>query len=191
MGHTTVSDLLQSLKSSLTALNPAGVTQLSIDGLHTNWKPFEELTEDRNISDPELPQIINTGSYGLHIVHGAFKTGAVATGWHTDNLLKSLQYLFSDSPAKREDYMKVSTMKKLPLQFCATRWLEDIAFTKRAIIIWPDIKVYITQDPSLKFQRTTALQLYKDISKIFSFQHSYSSAKMLHPFLEVFQTERQ
>ena len=135
MGHTTASDLLQSLKSSVTALNPAGLIQLSMDGPHTNWKLFEELTEDRNISDPELPQLINTGSCWLHIVHGAFKTGAVATGWHIDNLLKSLWYLFSDSPAKREDYMKVSTMKKLPLQFCATRWLEDIAVAERAIII--------------------------------------------------------
>ena len=59
-------------------------------------------------------------------------------------LLKLLWYLFSDSPAKRKDYMKVSTMKKLPLQFCTTRWLEDIAVAKRAIIIRPDSKVYIT-----------------------------------------------
>ena len=62
------------------ALNPVGLIQLSMDGPHTNWKLFEELTEDRNISDPELPQLINTGSCGLHIVHGVFKTGAVATG---------------------------------------------------------------------------------------------------------------
>ena len=106
---------LQSLKSSVTALNPAGLIQLSVDCPHTNWKLFEELTEDGNTSDPELPQPINTGSCGLHIIHGAFKTGAVARGWHIDNLLKSLWYLFSDSPAKREDYMKVSTVKKLPL----------------------------------------------------------------------------
>ena len=116
LGHTTASDLLQSLKSSVTAQNLAGLIQLSEDGPHTNWKLFEELTEDSNISDQELPRLINTGSCGLHIVHGAFKTGAVATGLHIDNLIKSL--LFSDSPAKREDYMKASTMKKLPLQFC-------------------------------------------------------------------------
>ena len=119
--------------------------QLSIDNPHTNWKCFEQLTEDRNISDPELPQFVNTGLCGLHIVHGAFKTGAVATGWHIDNMLKLLWYLFSDSPAKREDYKQVSIMNKLPLQFYTTRWLEDIAVAKRAIIIWPDIEVYITQ----------------------------------------------
>ena len=56
-----------------------------MDGPHTNWKLFEELTEGRNISDPEIPQLINMDSCGLHIVHGAFKTCAVATGWHIDN----------------------------------------------------------------------------------------------------------
>ena len=65
LGHTTASDLLQGLKSSVTALNPAGLIQLSMDDPSTNWKPFEELTEDRNITDPELPQLINTGSCGL------------------------------------------------------------------------------------------------------------------------------
>ena len=117
LGHTAASDLLQSLNSSVTALNPTGLIQLLMDGSHTNWKLFEELTENRNISDPELPQLINTGSCGLHIVHGAFQTDAVVTGWYIDNLFKSLWYLISDLPAKREDYMKVSTMKKLPLQF--------------------------------------------------------------------------
>ena len=90
LGHTTASDLLQCLKNSVTALNPAGLIQLSMDCPHTNWKLFEQLTEDRIISDPELPQHIKTSSYGLHVVHGAFKTFPVATGWHIDNPLKSL-----------------------------------------------------------------------------------------------------
>ena len=60
-----------------------------------------------------------------------FKGGAIATGWHIDILLQSLWYLFSDAPAKKEDYMKVSTSKKFPLPFCATRWLEDVAVAER------------------------------------------------------------
>ena len=50
-----------------------------------------------------------------------------------------LWYLFSDAPAKKEDFMKISESKKFPLQFCATRWLEDIAVAERAIFIWPDV----------------------------------------------------
>ena len=68
-----------------------------------------------------------------------------AIGWHIDNLLRSLWYLFSDAPAKKEDFLKVSTSKKFPLQFCVTRWLEDVAVAERAILIWPDMQVFIAQ----------------------------------------------
>ena len=88
LGHSTAEDLLQSLKTSLDKLNPANLIQISIDGPLTNWKLLEELVKDRAISDPEIPQLINVGSCGLHIVHGAFKTGATAKGWHIDNMLK-------------------------------------------------------------------------------------------------------
>ena len=116
-----------------------------MDGPSTNWKLYDELSKDRANSDPDLPELINVGSCGLHIIHGAFKRGAVATGWHIDNLLRSLWYLFSDAPAKKEDFMKISESKKFPLQFCATRWLEDIAVAERAILIWPDVQKFITQ----------------------------------------------
>ena len=96
----TPEDLLQSLKTSLDKLNPANLVQISVDGPHMNWKLLEEIVKDRIISDPEIPQLINVGSCGLHIVHEAFKTGAAATGWNTDNLLKSMWFVFSNSPNK-------------------------------------------------------------------------------------------
>ena len=61
-----------------------GLTQLSVDGPSTNWKLLDELSEDCVNSDPEL---INVSSCGLHIIHGAFKRGTIATGWYIDNLL--------------------------------------------------------------------------------------------------------
>ena len=81
LSHTSAQDLL---KSFLTTLNPMGLIQLFVDGPSTNWKLLDELSEDRVNSDPEL---INVGSCELHINHGAFKRGAIATGWHIDNLL--------------------------------------------------------------------------------------------------------
>ena len=92
-----------------------GLIQLSMDGPSTNWKLLDELSEDRLNSDPALPELINVGSCGLHIIHGTFERGAIATGWHIVNLLQSLWYLFPDAPAKKEDYMKVSTSKKIPI----------------------------------------------------------------------------
>ena len=46
LGHTSAQDLLKSLQSLLTTLNPMGLIQLSTDGPHTNWKLLDELFED-------------------------------------------------------------------------------------------------------------------------------------------------
>ena len=81
LGHTSAQDL-KSLQSLLTTLNPKGLIWLSMDGPSTSWKLLDRLSEDQVNSDPEL---INVSSCGLHIIHGAIKTGAIATGWHIDN----------------------------------------------------------------------------------------------------------
>ena len=72
LGHTSAQDLLKSLQSPLTTLNPMGLIQLFMDGPSTNWKLYDELSKDRANSDPDLPELINVGSCGLHIIHGAF-----------------------------------------------------------------------------------------------------------------------
>ena len=46
LGHTSAQDLLKSLQSLLTPLNPMGLIQLSMDGPSTNWKLLDELSED-------------------------------------------------------------------------------------------------------------------------------------------------
>ena len=51
-----------------------------MDGPNTNWKLLDELIKDKTISDPEISHLINVGLCGLHVVHGAFKDGANATG---------------------------------------------------------------------------------------------------------------
>ena len=55
-----------------------------MDGPSSNWKLLNELSENQVNSDAELPDV---GLCGLHIIHGNFKRGAIATGWHIDNLL--------------------------------------------------------------------------------------------------------
>ena len=87
LGHTSAQDLLKSVQSLFTTLNLMGLIQLSMDGPNINWKLLDELSEDQVNYDPELPELINVSSYGLYIIHEAFKRGAVATGWHIDNLL--------------------------------------------------------------------------------------------------------
>ena len=95
------------------------------------------------VKKPECPDLIDISSCGLHAVHGAFKTGANATGWKVDNLLRSLWYLFSESHARRADYTAITTSECFPLQFCSTRWVEDVAPTERAIENWDNICKYV------------------------------------------------
>ena len=45
---------------------------LLMDGPNTNWV-LNKVKDHRNKN--ELPQIMNFGSCGLHVVHDAFKTG--------------------------------------------------------------------------------------------------------------------
>ena len=47
------------------------------------------------------PKLLDVGSCGLHVVHGAFRTGMKQTGWGIDQVLKSLHSLFHDAPARR------------------------------------------------------------------------------------------
>lgn len=45
----------------------------------------------------ELSRLIDIRSYSLHVLPGAFKTAAEATGWNIKRLLKGLFELFNDS----------------------------------------------------------------------------------------------
>ena len=63
--------LLENLKSLIGQLSAAGLIKLSMDGSHTNWKLFDEFTKD--IPDPDTPELMNMGSFGVHIIHGALE----------------------------------------------------------------------------------------------------------------------
>ena len=66
-------------------------------------------------------------------MHGAFRTGVQKTKWGIDGILKALYNLFPDSPAKREDYKKITGSKVFPLPFGGTRWIEDKKVGDRSI----------------------------------------------------------
>ena len=51
-----------------------------------------------------LPQLINIGSCGLHVIHGSFKTGAEKTDWNLKKIMKAAHTILHNTPARREDY---------------------------------------------------------------------------------------
>ena len=73
---------LSELLSSTSSLPEKNMLVLSMDGQNTNWSVFEKLNAHREKN--ELPQILEIGSCGLRVIHGAFQTGVKATGWELD-----------------------------------------------------------------------------------------------------------
>ena len=53
--------------------------QISMDGSSTNWKLFELIQKDWE--EKEQKTFLDIGSCSLHIIHGAFKSGAEKNGW--------------------------------------------------------------------------------------------------------------
>ena len=196
MGHTAATDLLHHLKCSLSKFSNRKLLQISMDGPRVNWKLLSLLCEDREKDDADLPKLLNIGSCGLHVVHGAFYTGCRTTDWNIDGILRALYYLFEDSPARREDYTSVTESTVFPLNFCATRWVEDDRVAQRALEIWPNVQKYIKE--VLKWSKSkqptsasfaTIAKATKDALLPAKLQVFVYISKVLKPFLVKYQTD--
>ena len=107
-------NLCDVLISSLKELIPERVIQSSMDGPSTNWNLLQLLQEDRK--KKEYPTIINIGSCGLHVLHGAYRVGIEAAGWDVGKVLKSMWQLFHNFPARRETYSRVCGSDEFPFK---------------------------------------------------------------------------
>ena len=84
-------------------LGLAGMHQLSMDGPNVNWKAFDLLSDQ--IERGTRRKLLNVGSCGLHIVHNSFHAGISETKWEVEHKLTCLNWLFKDTPARREDFL--------------------------------------------------------------------------------------
>ena len=89
--------------------------QLSMDGPNTNWKVFELLFSYRN--EKEWSNLLNLGSFGVHSVHGTFRTDIKTTNWEVEKVLKAMFKLFHDSPARRDLFIKVAENEKFAFRY--------------------------------------------------------------------------
>ena len=177
-------------------LNPHNLLQISMDGPSTNWKFFDQFVEEHN-EDPDCPNLVNLGSCRIHVIHGAFKTAVTASEWMIDSLLRSLYYLFKDSPAKSEKFQEITKEQWFPLQFCSTHWFEDVPVAERAIEIWPAITMFISKlenGPKKDIPKTKSfknLQEHKtDVLIVAKLQFFKYVATILSPFLQRFQSNK-
>ena len=189
LGHTTAVDLLKGIKLGLEPLHLSRICQISMDGPNVNWKLVEILKPEIQ-ETPSDPSVIEIGSCGLHVLHGAFEGGLNATGWDLNKFLSNLYYLFKDSPARREDFTKLTDFHVFPKKLCATRWLENSPTLKRAIECLPHIEKYVN-----KISPKPAIISFSNISKAISdpllkakLEFIFSLGSVVEPFLTKYQS---
>lgn len=144
LGHSDAISLLNALKSSVPSSDIKKIQQLSMDGPNVNHKLHSLLQNDlkENCGSKSL---LNIGSCGLHIVHGAFRTGHKSTSWDLNKFLYAIFNLFKDSPARRADFVRLTNTNVFPLKFCSIRWLESSVVAQRALDILPHLRVFVQE----------------------------------------------
>ena len=130
-------NLLQKLIESLSSLSHSNVLQLSMDGPNVNLDVLKFYHQYR--VENEHPMIVNIGSCGLHVLHGALQYGFKQSSWDIDKILKAMWQIFHQSPARRDLYIKETQCDTFPLPFCKTRWIEDESVAERAIQLWGNV----------------------------------------------------
>ena len=166
-----------------------------MDGPNTNWKVFEKFNTAREANDD--PCLDDIGSCSLHIVSGSLNAGVTETSWEIDKIMKSMWKLLSDSPARRDEYLKFSVSGKFPLKFCATRWVENEDTAERTILIWPDTMLLINHFLTLsKSKQPKNNKFYDWLVKVLKnklvplkLMFFKEIAAILNGFLRPFQTD--
>ena len=67
-------------------------------------------------AESQIPQLLDIGSCGLHVINGAFRTGVEATPWKIKKILKAMWQIFHDSPARRDIYIRETKSDVFPLR---------------------------------------------------------------------------
>ena len=108
-------------------------------------------------------------------------------------MLKALHNLFDESPAKREDYIKVTRSEMFALPFFGHRWIENRKVAERALQIWTHIVTYICE--TLKKSKSqiptsssfsTLRSAVQDKLITAKLEFCVLAAAVLRPYLEIF-----
>ena len=116
MGHTTAKDLQYYFNEKLKSHSASELLKSGMDGPNVNWSFYDKLCDQR--SKVTRPELVETESCGLHILHGSFKAGKNLTDWKIGKTLKTLFNLFSDSPIRTAGYIELSHMSYAALILC-------------------------------------------------------------------------
>ena len=141
LGRATAEDIFESFMKATSQLDQSKLLQVGSDGPNVNIKFLELFDQKRAFL--ELVSTVNTGTCGLHTVHGSLKAGIKASGWELGKVLKAMHYLLQDFPSRQDKYVKYTEPNVMPIAYCGHRWCENEKACERAALIWNDYIKYI------------------------------------------------
>ncbi len=59
-----------------------------------------------------------------------------ASTWNIPALLRSVHSLFNETQARREDVTRATSSEQFGLNYCNTRWLENVTVAERVLEMW-------------------------------------------------------
>ena len=195
MGGAKAVQILSTFKKGIEKLESRNLLHISSDGPNVNLLFLELFSEERE-SD-ELPPLVQTGTCGLHTVHGSMKAGIKKSDLNIGKILKAVWKLLDETPARRELFEKVTETALYPLPYCGHRWCENEDCARRAELIWPAIInfiKYLQKEPKSKQPQGKSFQILREAIK-----DPYIPAKLklvehiagkLNKFLRGFQTDQ-
>ena len=203
LSHTCAVDLGRNVKACLDRFNWHGnLISVSMDGPNVNWSLMELLKSEMKERDPNGHQLLEIGSCGLHVVHGAYGAGHKSVPWNIAGFLRNSFYLFNKSPARRADFLHVNDIAEseydhsnhfFPLKFCGHRWLENGVVLSRAISLLPMLLKF-ENDPPISAMKKASFTMVKqnlqDNLLIAKLEFSKTIANEMEPFLKFYQGDR-
>ena len=138
MGHRTHEDLVKHFSAVLEPFDMKRMHHISMDGPSVNLK-FYDIFKDTCV-DGIFHSLIDNGICSLHVIHGAFRAGAEASGWKLKSTLKKdSRKILHDTPAPREDYTSITRSVKFPYYFCGNRRVDNNKVSDQLISLWENI----------------------------------------------------
>ena len=160
-------NITSAIDDVLTPLEKRKMINLGMDGPSTNWAVLRKVQENRRIA--MLSPLEDIGSCTLHILNGAIQTGLTKSSSHLKEVMKAMWKLFHDSPARRDEFIKVNGSAEFAHNFCPTRWTENQPVAEKALKLWEkyiEIIEYFIKTPKPNQKTTGLMILYVITSKI-------------------------
>lgn len=196
LGHADAATVLSALKESVYSLGIKleNLMQLGMDGPNVNWKVFEDLAAEIRLE--KETDLLNVGSCGLHVLHGAYKNAMESTEWGIEEILKAAYYLFNNTSARRDDFQGLTGSSQFALKFAPHRWVENVPVLERMLEILPQLCQYLkaVKDKKLPNPGTHSFGVLMSECLnpllIVKLKFALNFAKIVHPFLLKYQTDK-